>query len=216
MTLARLGSCKDFLIWRADVGVMWKLRRASRQSGNFAGKRWLILQEPCDKQLLGHRCAVAAHTLDKKRNLTPVRAAAHTGWDWSGAGHFSGTIGLWSAQAAANASLLTSHQPDNMSEINPGMPPASLGSLKSCTQKGRLTFCTQNGDFGLLCCTCVRSSWICRYGEQRNGAAPRDAPAAGFLESAQLPRTHNAVAGTRVQPRCARIQLPTKHLRSSF
>lgn len=172
--------------------------------------------------MLGHRCAMAAYTLDKNHNLTPVRdilcveAAAHTGWDWSGAGHFSGTIGLWSAQAAANASLLPSHQPDNMSEINPRMPPTSLGSLNSCTQKGRRTFCTQNGDFELLSCTCVRSSWICRYGEQRNGAAPRDAPAAGFLESAQLPRTHDAVAGTRVQSRCAWIQLPTKHLRSSF
>lgn len=115
--------------------------------------------------------------------------AAHTGWDWmGGAGHFSGTIGLWSAEAAANASLLTFHQSDNMSEINPGMPSAFIAVLNSCTQKRRRTFCTQSGDFGLLSCTCVRSSWICRYGEQRNSAAPRDARAAGFREAAQVSR----------------------------
>lgn len=34
-----------------EMGVMWKLQLASRQSGNFAAKRWFILEEPADSCL---------------------------------------------------------------------------------------------------------------------------------------------------------------------
>lgn len=118
------------------------------------------------------------------------------------------------AEAAANASPLTFHQSD-MSEMNPGLPSDFIGVLSSCTRKRSTTFRTQSGDLGILSCPCLRSSWICRYGEQGNGAAPRDARAASFRESAQgfTQKTHNAVAGTRGQ--CVNPG-PTKHLRMGF
>lgn len=141
------------------------------------------------------------------------RSCAHrVGLD-GGSGHFSGTIRLWTAEAAANASLLTFHQ-SNTSETNPGRPSAFIGVLNSCTQKIRRTFCTQSGDFGLLSCV-VRSQvvdlplWRTRERRRPARRSRGNFPGTrvGFTQ-----RTHNAVARTRVQWH-AWIQIPTKHLR---
>lgn len=99
-----------------------------------------------------------------------------------------------------------------MSGTNPAMPTAFNWPLNSRSHRRRRTFYTQSGGFGLLRCTCVRSSWICRYGEQGNGAAPRDARAASFRESARSSRKRRTmrVAGASGRSRYAWIQIQTK------
>lgn len=143
-----------------------------------------------------------------QRGIVSVRKKlrTHAGWDWSRVDH-SGTIGLW--WAAANASPLTFHQSENMSGTNPAMPTAYNRALNSRSHRRRRTFYTQSGVFGLLRCTCVRSSWKCRYGEQGNGAAPRDARAASFRESARSSRKRRTmrVAGASGCSRYAWIQI---------
>lgn len=92
------------------------------------------------------------------------------------------------------------------------MPTAFNRALNGRSPRRRRTFYTQSGDFGLLHCTCVRSSWICRYGEQGNGAAPRDARAASFRESARSSRKRRTmrVAGVSGRSPYAWIQIRTK------
>lgn len=167
--------------------------------------------------MFGHHCAMLANTITLakttkfKRGIAGVwkKLRTHAGWDWSGVDH-SGTIGLW--WAAANASLLTFHQSDNMFGTNPAVPTAYNQALNSRSQRRRRTFYTQSGDFWLPRCTCVRSWWICRYGEQGNGAAPRDARAASFRESARSSRKRRTmrVAGASGRSRYAWIQIRTK------
>lgn len=176
-----------------------------RQLGCY---RWFI-QEPAKKNAgLGIAVTCWPTRSDPKhkfqRGISSVwkklRTHTQAGWDWSGVDH-SGTIGLW--WAAANASLLTFHQSDNMSGTDAAMPTAFNRALNSRSDRRRRTFYTQSGDFGLLRCTCVRSWWMRRYGEQGNGAAPRDGRATTFRESARSSRERRTmrVAGARGRSR---------------